>query len=151
MGPLATVAALAARVGEPIEGEQDIVLADAVLAEASALVRHHADEAWPDGSVVPAVAVAITVAAAARAYLNPSGFQMERGDAVTFNRTDDYAAGAALTRAEINILKSLSRLGNVNSLPLSNPDTMRPRSSRVGRDWDPCHVDDRPYPAGWGW
>ncbi len=151
MGPLATVAALASRVGEPIEGEQDIALADAVLAEASALVRHHADEAWPDGSTVPAVAVAITVAAAARAYLNPSGFQMERGDAVTFNRTEDYAAGAALTRAEINILKSLSRLGNVHSLPLSNPDVIRPRSSASLTGWDPCHVDDRPYPAGWGW
>lgn len=135
VAPLATVERLAARVGEPIASAEEIALAEEVLAEASALVRHYG-RAWPDPSTTPAVATAITVAAAARGYLNPAGMQMERSDSATFNRSDESAAGCALTRAEISALKEYNIGGGIISIGLTNADRPAPRSGRfVETNW----------------
>jgi len=129
MLPLATVERLAARVGEPIASAEEIALAEEVLAEASALVRHYG-RAWPDPETAPAVATSITVAAAARGFLNPGGFQMERSDTSTFNRVEEFASGCALTRAEISALKEYNVNQGIISIGLSNPDRPAPMSNR---------------------
>lgn len=152
MEPLATVERLAARIGEPIVSEEENALAEEVLAEASALVRHYG-RAWPDPATTPAVATAITVAAAARGYLNPSGFQMERSDMATFNRTDENAMGCALTRAEIAALKEYNVNSGVVSIGLSNPDRPAPRSRRnrtMNLGWVQVNdgIHDKSFPWG---
>lgn len=147
--PLATVERLAARVGEPITDAGDIALAEEVLAEASALVRHYG-RAWPDPSTTPAVATAITVAAAARGYLNPAGMQMERSDMATFNRHDEYASGCSLTRAEIAALKEYNINGGIISVGLTGTERPAPRSRRyVETNWTPVNDGgDKLFP-GW--
>jgi hypothetical protein len=149
--PLATVERLAARVGEAIESTEEIALATEVLAEASALVRHYG-RSWPDPEMAPAVATSITVAAAARGYLNPSSFSMERSDMATFNRTDENASGCALTRAEIAALKEYNFSGGVISVGFSNPDRPAPRSGRniVDLGWTQMNdgIGDKSFPWG---
>ena len=152
MVPLATVDRLAARIGEPIESAEEIALAEEVLAEASALVRHYG-RAWPDPNTTPAVATAITVAAAARGYLNPAFFSMERSDMATFNRSDENASGCALTRAEIAALKEYNLSSGIVSIGLSNPDRPRPTSGRRSIDlgWVQVNdgIGDKSFPWGY--
>jgi hypothetical protein len=121
MEPLGTVAKVAARVGETITTPEEIGLANAMLEEASAQVRFYGLP-WEDPALAPAVAVTITVAAAARGYQNPGGLKMERGDAVTIDVDVDYRKGATLTAGEIQMLKTFNSRGRVSSIPLSNPD-----------------------------
>lgn len=152
MPALATVEQVAARLGEPIEEPDDIELAEACLDEASNLVRFYAQQPLWTASTAPAVAVTITVAAAARAVLNPSGFDSERGDMVTFNRGKDYTSGAALTPTEITIIKALGRAGNVRSVGLTNSDKPVPRSRTMAEDRGYCPVDwggNKPFPLGY--
>lgn len=149
--PLASRDRLAARVGEPIETPEDIALADEVLAEASALVRHYG-RAWPDPETTPAVATSITVAAAARGFLNPSGFSMERSDMATFQRQDEFTSGCALTRAEIAALKEYSLKGGISSVGFSNPDRPAPRRGRnvIDLGWVQVNdgIGDKSFPWG---
>ena len=151
MEPLATVARLSARVGEAIESVEELALAGEVLAEASALVRHYG-RPWPFPATAPAVATSITVAAAARGYLNPAGYQMERGDMATFNRVEEYASGCALTRAEIAALKEYNVNSGIVSIGLVNND--RPMSTRGAAFGDPGwrvmnDGNEKPFPWGW--
>jgi len=152
MPALATVAQVEARLGEPIEEPDDIALAEAVLEEASNLVRFYAQQPLWTAGTAPAVAITICVAAAARAYLNPAGFDMERGDMVTFNRNKDYVAGAALTSQEISIVRALGVRGNVRSVGLTNCDRPIPRSRTMAEDRGYAPVDwggNKPFPLGY--
>lgn len=152
MPALGTVAQIAARIGEPITAPEDIQLAVAVLAEASEQIRHYAQQPYWTADTAPAVAVTIAVAAAARGYLNPSGFDSERGDMVTFNRTKEYVAGAALTAQEITIIKALGRQGNVRSVGLRSDDRPVPRSRPWCHDRGYAPVDyggNKPFPLGY--
>lgn len=104
MEPLATVERLAARIGEPIESDEDLLLANSVLIEASTWVRSYGCDWWTAENA-PAVAVSFTVSAAARGYQNPGGFDSERAEVVTLGRADDYAKGTELTAAEIDAIQ----------------------------------------------
>lgn len=147
---LATVEQVSARSAEAIETEEEISLAKAMLDEASAWVRHHGGQAWPTAASAPAVAIAITAAAASRGYMNPSGYDMERGDMSTFNRGSEFAAGTQLTRSEIAMLKPFNRRGGVVSMGMENPDRPAPHSGRVYRDrgYAPLIDAQKPFPLG---
>lgn len=149
MEPLATIERLSARVGEEIASDEERALAEGVLREASTWVRHYG-RPWPDPTVAPAAAVDITIAAAARGYLNPGGFQMERGDSQTFNRLEDYAKGTELTRSEIEVLKPYRLRSSLVSLALVNPDRPMSRSAEVYRDrgYAPLLGGTKPFPLG---
>lgn len=140
MEHLATVDHVRARTAESIETAEELALADAMLLEASAWVRHYGGMSWPTRSVAPEVAVAITAAAAARGFLNPAGFDMERSDMSTFNRIPEYAAGTQLSKSEIAMLRPFNRRGGVVSVGLSNSDRPMPRHGRRT-------VEDRGYAA----
>lgn len=143
MPALGTVAQVAARIGEPIEGVDDVKLAESVLDEASEQIRFYAQQPNWTAATAPAVALTICVSAAARGFLNPSGYDMERGDMVTFNRDKKYVSGADLTPTEISIIKALGRKGNIRSIGLSNSDSPIARSH--------THTYDRGYaPVDWG-
>lgn len=105
--PLSTVEEVAAKSGEAIEDTQDVSLANAMIEAASAQVRLHG-MAWPEAASAPHIARVIATAAAARGYLNPSGFSMERSDSVTIQRADMYAADVELTPGEKAMLKQAS-------------------------------------------
>lgn len=148
MEPLGTVPKVAARVGETITTPEEIGLATAMLEEASAQVRFYGLP-WEDPAVAPAVAVTITVAAAARGYQNPGGLKMERGDAVSIDVDIDYRKGASLTAGEITMLKSFSARGRITSIPLTNPDRFIAASDvRAYASGSPeyLHLDANPYP-----
>lgn len=154
MAALATVAQLSARVGEPIIEPEDVALAESVLGEASENVRFHGRQSWPYASDAPAMAIAITVAAASRGYQNPAGFDMERGDMVTFNRGKNYVAGCELTAGEIAALRTLGGRGGLRSVPLSNPNILVTRSDHHGcddRGYVPVNrgYDNKPFPLGY--
>lgn len=152
MAALATVAQIAARIGEPITEPDDVQLAMACLNEASEQIRHYAQQPYWTAETAPPVAVTIAVAAAARGVLNPSGFDMERGDMVTFNRSKDYVSGAALTAQEITIIKALGRTGNVRSVGLSSGTRPVPRSRTCAEDRGYAPVDwggNKPFPLGY--
>ena len=150
MEHLATPELVSARVGEPIESEEEISLAGAMLMEASAWVRHYGGQPWPTMEVAPAVAVAITAAAAARGYLNPAGFDMERGDMSTFNRVREYAAGTQLTTSEIAMLKPYNRRAGLVGVSLVNTDRPRPAHARriSERGYAPMADGTKPFPIG---
>lgn len=152
MPALASVGQVAARIGEPITEADDVQLAVACLNEASEQIRHYAQQPYWTAESAPAVAVTIAVAAAARGVLNPSGFDMERGDMVTFNRSKDYVAGAALTAQEITIVRALGRSGNVRSVGLHSCDRPVPRSRTMAEDRGYAPVDwggNKPFPLGY--
>lgn len=152
MPALATVGQIAARIGEPISAAEDVQLAVACLNEASEQIRHYAQQPYWTAETAPPVAVTIAVAAAARGYLNPSGFDMERGDMVTFARNKDYVSGAALTSQEITIVKALGRTGNVRSVSLHSCDRPVPRSRTMAEDRGYAPVDwggNKPFPLGY--
>jgi hypothetical protein len=153
MEHLATIDQLAARSTETIETEDELALADQMLFEASAWVRHHSGQAWPTMAQAPQVAVAITAAAASRGYMNPAGFDSERSDMSTFNRIPEYAAGTQLTKSEIQMLKPFNRKGGLVSVGLTNSDRPRPRSSRdagfyADRGYAPSADGTKPIPLG---
>lgn len=150
MEPLAGLDRLAARVGEPIVSDAEIALATEVLAEASALVRHYGLP-WPDPTTTPAVAVSITVAAAARGYLNPAGFSSERGDTAMFQRIEEYASGCSLSTAEIAALKEYNPRYGIISLGTFNSDRPQPKHRDYWpRGYAPVDggTDNKPFPLG---
>lgn len=140
MEHLATVEQVSARCAEEIVTADEIALAEAMLLEASAWVRHYGGMAWPTMAQAPEVAVAITAAAASRGYMNPAGYDSERSDMSHFNRRADYAAGTELTKSEIAMLKPFNRRGSVVSVGLSNNDRPAPKATR----W-PGRYEDRGY------
>ncbi|MGZ4659752.1 MAG: hypothetical protein ACXVYB_00575 [Arthrobacter sp.] len=146
------MAQIAARIGEPIIAPEDIQLAMAVLNEASEQIRHYAQQPYWTNETAPPVAVTIAVAAASRGYLNPAGFDQERGDMIMFNRNKDYVSGSNLTPQEITIIKALGRAGNVRSVGLASGDRPVPRSRMTPRDRGYCPVDwggNKPFPLGY--
>lgn len=154
MEHLATVDQVAARSTEEIVTTDELALADAMLAEASAWVRHHGGQAWPTMAEAPEVAVAITAAAASRGYMNPSAFSMERSDMSTFNRNPEFAAGTQLTRSEIQMLKPFNRRAGLIGVGLVDPDRPTPKYTRRrtgrydDRGYAPSADGTKPFPLG---
>lgn len=149
---LGTPAQIAARIGEPIESVEDVKLAESVLEHASNQIRFYADQPGWTIQNAPAMAVSICVEAAHRGFLNPSGYDMERGDMVTFNRDEKYVSGADLTPSEITIIKALGRRGNIRSLAMQNSDRPIPRSTAQTYDRGYAPVDwggNKPFPLGY--
>lgn len=152
MPALATVGQIAARIGEPITTAEDVQLAVASLTEASEQIRYYARQPNWTAETAPPVAVTIAVAAAARGYLNPSGFNLERGDMVTLKRPEEYTSGCALTSVEITIVKALGHRGNVRALGVAKTDSPVARSRMQPRDRGYAPVDwgdSKPFPLGY--
>lgn len=132
--PLSSVEEVAAKTGEEIVGEQDVALANAMIEAASAQVRLFG-QAWPDRAASPQIAQVITTAAAARGYLNPSGFSMERSDSVSLQRAAMYAADVELTPNEKAMLRQASSgVATVSSVPITlGAERFIPRSQGTRR------------------
>lgn len=152
---LATVEELAARAAMPLPlSEQDEATAQSCLRRASSLVRQHGLP-WPDPEAAPELAKTTTVEAALRGFVNPAGFDMERGDAVTFNRNEVFAQGVYLTRGEKEELATFKPQTGLVSMPTVNTDQLIARSSGDGlappwaRGYAPDAGGQKPWPLGW--
>lgn len=124
--PLATVQDLEERIGEAIEDETDTRLALAMLRAASAQVRFYGLP-WVDAATAPAIAVEITISAAARGYLNPANLITERADSATLMRGDtgmaDSVALVDYERQALATFKPSPKSVSVSNM--SNPDVWR--------------------------
>ena len=132
--------------------EQDMKLAEACIVAASNLARFHAGQTWETLQETPPVISTIVVKAASKGFLNPAGFQMERGDAVTFNRQDMFASGVQFDAQDMMILRSFKPKGTLFSVGLTNSEAIVARSSdrsrRDDRGYVPVRGGGKPFPFG---
>jgi hypothetical protein len=97
---LATIADMEARLGRTIDDPAERVRAQALLDDASALVRFEANQEWmvgepPELGPVPDLVVSLTAHAALRGWFNPAGIEATQLGAVSVRY-----GGAWLTSAE---------------------------------------------------
>ena len=142
--PLATVEDVADRIGEEITERTDVRMAQSFLRLVSAQVRACGAE-WSDPILAPEVAIAITIEAAARGYLNPEGFDLERGDEITFQRDKVFAVGSTLTDSETKILRTVAGKHGIWSVPMVRDVTVFPShegviKQTVGYSGGPAYV-----------
>jgi len=155
MVALATPEQLSNKVGEAIQTPEDLALAQEMLESASNWVRFYAgQEAWNMVNA-PALAVTITIAAAARGYLNPAGYLEERADINFVKRAPGWANEAKLFPDEIEALRGFSSDAEpdnvLKSHRITDPDRFIPRSNYAVRPryrfgWtEPPPLDLRDY------
>ena len=114
--PLATLAEFEARLGETLSGS-DEVRAEALLDDASVLVRDVAEEPdWTDVTAPPR-AIQITLAVARRAYNNPDGLINERLGDASWGWHHGTQPGVYLTKDEADALR---RLGDASMRVVTN-------------------------------
>ena len=114
--PLATLAELTARLGYRL-GDDERVMAQAALSDASALVRAHGLP-WPYRATAPAVAVAVTLAAAERRVRNPEGYRSEAQGGYSYQLPATAPTGVALTPEEIRLIRAETGAGGLHSVPV---------------------------------
>lgn len=119
MADLATIEQLQVRLGRTLSGTE-LALAQAALADASALVRTYGLP-WPNPATAPDVAVSITLAAAERRVRNPEGYRMEMEGSYQYQLPASAPTGVALTDAEIRVLERLSGSGGLWSVEVQRP------------------------------
>ncbi len=95
--------------------ELDRAQCQSILDIVSTQIRFHG-AAWEDPILAPHIARAICVEATARGFQNPAGFSVERGDMITFTRSDPFALGSMLTDNEIAMLRTFSARGGFYSI-----------------------------------
>lgn len=138
--PLATTADLEARLGRELVGGE-VTIAQAALADASALVRHYGLP-WPDPSTAPGIAVSITLAAAERRVRNPEGYRMEMEGSYQYQLPASAPTGVALSQAEMDLLRDLSGRAGLVSVEVQRP-------FMVDDTWyAPCAGTTEPIPWG---
>jgi len=108
---LAQVSDMEARLGHTIDDANEQVRAQALLDDASALIRFEANRTWMDDTVdppvlgvVPDFVVSLTAQAALRGWFNPAGIESAQLGAVSVRY-----GGAWLTTAERSQLALLNR------------------------------------------
>lgn len=149
---LATVADLEARLGHTITDAGERERAQALLNDASTLVRFEAGQSWVDENgaltAVPDLAVTITCQAALRGWYNPAGVESEQLGAVSVRYGNAWLT--AQERAQLALFsrgKGLDQailIGNfgferadVGWVPVNNEETL-----------DTSQVADH-FPLGW--
>ncbi|KIZ17333.1 hypothetical protein [Streptomyces natalensis] len=118
MEPLADVAALEQRLGRSLVGEER-AQAEAALSDASTTVRAYGD-AWPDPAEAPAIAVAVTLAAAERRVRNPEGYRSELQGAYQYQLPASLPVGAGLTDGEARLIRAAVGASGVFAVPVES-------------------------------
>lgn len=126
--PLALVRDLEMRLGLAVGSliGAELVRAEAVLADTSALVRSAAGKTWVDVqgvlAGVPDVAITVTLAAARRAWENPSGLASESIGAYSYTRGGDASGGVYLTEDERRDLRSSASRSGLRTMRTTRDD-----------------------------
>lgn len=150
---LATIEDMEARLGHPIDDEDERTRAQSLLNDASALIRFEANQTWmttdepPALGPVPDFIVALTVRAAMRGWFNPAGIEAAQLGAVSVRY-----GGAWLTAAERQQLALMNRGMGIQQLILTPGFGFE----RDTYGWVPVdngenlHTPDADwFPAGW--
>lgn len=135
-GALATVADLAAYIGESISDEVEQKQAEALLAQASSLVRSEARQptwGFNHEGKVPEAAFWVTLSCAARGYTNFEGFEYESVDDWRAGGRKVEEAGLFLTATERRTLQELRPARG----PLRTVSTFRDSHTMTGTNWTP--------------
>ncbi|MFD9813988.1 hypothetical protein [Streptomyces sp. NPDC059080] len=114
--PLASIEQLTARLGYRLD-EAERVMAEAALADASALVRAYGLP-WPRADTAPAVVVSVVLAVAERRVRNPEGYRAESQGGYQYQLPASAPTGVGLTDAEIRLLRAEAGGGGVYSVPI---------------------------------
>lgn len=120
MSYFSSVADVERRVNEPITAAADIETVEALLEIVSEDIRAYGSP-WPEPLLAPRLCHTTAMKAAARGWLNLAGYTMERSDMLTLQRSDAYADGEALTRAEIKAIERIAGVGAFYSVPVLRP------------------------------
>lgn len=115
--PLATVAALEARLGTTLTGA-DLARAEQALSSASARARA-AGLPWPNPETVPPVVAEIVLDAAERYVRNPDGYRAEMLASYQYQRPASEPTGLRLSDAEIEELQGFAGLRGIQSVPIA--------------------------------
>lgn len=121
---LASVDQLEARMSERLE-TTDMIRAEALLEDASALIRQEAGEDWVDDNgelaEVPDIIVTVTVAVARRALTNPDQLQSESisSDAYSYTRTN--SSDVYLKAAERKAIRRAVGRSSAGSVEFETP------------------------------
>ncbi|WP_172384859.1 hypothetical protein [Streptomyces sp. MNP-20] len=118
MMPLADVAALEARLGRTLAG-QERTQAEAALTDASTQVRAHGLP-WPDPATAPAIVVTTVVDAAERKVRNPDGYRSETQGAYSYQLPGFLPAGTGLTETEVQTIQRAAGLTGLFSVPVES-------------------------------
>ncbi|MGW1837078.1 hypothetical protein [Streptomyces sp. NPDC002067] len=118
MTPLADVPALEQRLGRELVGDERSQ-AQAALADASAAVRAYGD-AWPDPQRAPAIAVAVTLAAAERRVRNPEGFRSELLGGYQYQLPASLPVGTGLTDGEARLIRAAVGVSGIFAVPVES-------------------------------
>lgn len=123
MPPLASVFDLEARLKGGI-AEADVTRAEALLADASALVRAETTPTlWADAEDIPPDVVRVVCASAKRAFLNPSGLESESVGEWTGRRpdTERLSEDVYLKPEERRSVRRAAQLTSAGSVVLESP------------------------------
>lgn len=148
--PLAPVEDVAARAaGTNLDDPEDVALVDIALRMVSAEVRYYGLDSWEPENIPPA-AFNVVVSASARIVMNPGGYITERGDSVTFTRSEQDSVLDILNPSEIQKLQRISKRRGVISVTTQNSVSPIARSSGGRQTSWPFGF--APYPPDWpGW
>lgn len=108
--PLATREDLEVRLEFPLDDDQLRNMADAILEDASTLVRAYGVQAW-DIDTAPPIAVMLTLKAAARHMNNPMFLETARGADETNMWGEANSNGVYLEPGEIALLREHKQVG----------------------------------------
>ncbi|QMU72143.1 hypothetical protein [Streptacidiphilus sp. P02-A3a] len=117
--PLADVDALATRLGWSLAGP-DADVAEAALADASALVRAVAGMPWLDATTAPDIAVSVVLAAAERRVRNPEGYRMEMQGSYQYQLPASAPSGIGLTSDETRMIRAAAGIGGLFQVPVAS-------------------------------
>ncbi|MFE9396782.1 hypothetical protein [Streptomyces flavidovirens] len=118
MIPLADVAALEARLGRTLTGDER-TQAEAALVAASAQVRAYGLP-WTDPVKAPAIVVTITLDAAERKTRNPEGYRSENQGAYSYQLPASLPVAAGLTPGEIRQVQRAAGFLGLFAVPMES-------------------------------
>lgn len=111
MDPLATLEDVEQRLGGVTLDHDAQARVEALLDDASELVRLEAGTTWEAPAVVPGAVKAVVLRMVDRAYRNPEGFSAESDGDYSYQRTQ-VQPGVYLTDAELRIIRrAMGRTG----------------------------------------
>lgn len=124
---LASPERLAARLPAEPETDREWGLVGEMLSDASAQARLYGNTAWTAETVPPGV-VNIVLAAAARGYMNPAGFESEAADSNRLSRGEAYYQGTEFTAQEVSSIKRAAQRNSVSYMQTTRPHRFIARS-----------------------
>lgn len=136
MAALATLDALVARLGRPLDDDAETVLAQAALDDASELVRHYGLPWTPENC--PPIVRRVVLRAAERVVRNPEMARMEMEGSYQISLPASLPVSGELTDDEIGIVESAAGFNDLVVVRITRTDdSCQPSTIYVDPDGRP--------------